>query len=149
MIVTIYVPFTYRCFKPNFLKIGLVVYEKKLKMNNAWLETKMDSNRSTVWPNQPLYTNFMYEFICIQKQLSGNTNTYQYTECKGPSRRLELLQSTHTEAVVNKKIYYFNHFQYHSKPFDSQSAHAMKFIANRCWYNNGWSISFKADILEK
>lgn len=40
MIVTICVFFTYRCIKPNFLKIGLVVYEKKAENDQCMTRDK-------------------------------------------------------------------------------------------------------------
>lgn len=69
MIVTICVFFTYRCIKPNFLKIGLVVYEKKAENDQCMTRDKNGEQQiNCVWPNQPLYTNFMHEFYCIQEQ---------------------------------------------------------------------------------
>lgn len=40
MIVAICVFFTYRCIKPNFLKIGLVVYEKKAENDQCMTRDK-------------------------------------------------------------------------------------------------------------
>ena len=85
----VFVP--YRCYIPNLVKIGQVVLEKKMLMDDAWWRTPTHSNRS-LSDSGDLKSLIQYHRVCTHfpPRFRRRRNLYQHTS----------IQSCQTDLLV-------------------------------------------------